>query len=44
MSKPEMEDSQTYAEITGAVSQDCKISLAGKCMEKAKHTEPGAST
>lgn len=44
MSKPEMEDSETYAEITVGVSHDSKISLAGKCTKKAKHTEPAAPT
>lgn len=44
MSKPVMEDSQTHANIIGEVSQDSKISLAGKCGRKAKHIGSATST
>lgn len=37
MTKPAMEDWQTHANIIGAVSQDNKISLAGKWGREAKH-------
>lgn len=39
-----MEESQTHANIIGAVSQDSKISLAGKCGRKAKHIGSATST
>ncbi len=35
MPKPAVEDSQTHANIIGAVSQDSKISLAGACGSQA---------
>lgn len=44
MTKPGMEVSQTHANIIGAVSQDSKISLAGKSGRKAKHIGSAAST
>lgn len=44
MTKPVMEESQTHANIIGAVSQDSKISLAGKCGRKAKHIGSATST
>lgn len=44
MTKPGMEDSQTHARFAGAVSQDNKISLAGKCRMKAKGTGSAKST
>ena len=44
MSKPDIEDSQTHADITAALSQDSKISLAGKCRRKAKHIGSAVST
>lgn len=44
MTKPAMEDSQTHANIIGAVSQDSKISLAGNCGRKAKHIGSAKST
>lgn len=36
MTKPVMEDSQTHANIIGAVSEDSKISLARKCREEGQ--------
>lgn len=44
MTKPVMEDSQTHANIIGAVSQDSKIPLAGNCGWKAKHIGSAKST
>lgn len=44
MTNPVMEDSQTHANIIGAVSHDSKISLAGKCGREAKHIGSAKST